>query len=228
VVETIALFRDFDIHTLRDVLPQCLPEAYQDKTQADYYNLLKQLLETHLIAWDNDMHAYVMDLTIRRIIEFGLRVYAPRYYDSVNTAACDYYSRLVTIARTDERRVEFFQGYLFHLIQFAAMPDLSASSTETNPPHTETDPPHRTIQDRLAANFAGISDDTRKAWWQDFSEVPAKLPEQPHTSLNPNRLSITQPEQTQFSATSSRVWEDICTIIARELRAFFDPQFNQE
>lgn len=228
VVETIALFRDFDIHTLRDVLPHCLPKTYKDKTQADYYNLLKQLLETHLIAWNNDRHAYVMDSTIGRIIEFGLRVYDARYYDAVNTAACNYYSRLVTIARTDERRVEFFQGYLFHLIQFVAMPDLPASSTETNPPHTETDPPHRKVQERLSANFKDIPNETRKAWWQDFSEVPTQLPEQPHTPLNSNRLSIPRSEQTEASAASSSVWEDVCTIIATELRAFFDPQFNQE
>ncbi|NJL54520.1 hypothetical protein HC928_04485, partial [bacterium] len=218
VVETIALFRDFDIHTLRDVLPTCIPDRYKDRSQADFYNLLKQLLETHLIAWDNDRHAYVMDETIRKIIEFGLRVYDVDYYAKVNTAACSYYGNLVTAARTDDRRVEFLQGYLFHLIQFAAMPDLPAPATST-----ETNPPQPKVQERLTANFKDVPNETRKAWWQHFSEVSAKLPEQPHSPLNPNRLSISRSEQTESDATLRSVWEDLCTIIEAELRAFFDP-----
>jgi hypothetical protein len=117
--EAMSLFREFDIYTLQSVLPKCLPEDFTDRTQSSFYSLLKRLIETRLVRWNNDRHAYQIDPTIRKIVAHAVYVYDSKHYAKFSSVARTYYEDLSKAARSNDRRRDFLHEYIFQLVQYA-------------------------------------------------------------------------------------------------------------
>jgi hypothetical protein len=130
--EAISLFREFDIYTLQSVLPKCLPEDFEDRTQSSFYSLLKRLIETRLVSWNNDRHAYQIDPTIRKIVAHAVYVYDPKHYAQCSRVARTYYEDLSKAARSNDRRRDFLHEYIFQLVQYADKYTLSTEQLQAD------------------------------------------------------------------------------------------------
>jgi hypothetical protein len=130
--EAISLFREFDIYTLQSVLPKCLPEDFEDRTQSSFYSLLKRLIETRLVSWNNDRHAYQIDPTIRKIVAHAVYVYDPKHYAQCSRVARTYYEDLSKAARSNDRRRDFLHEYIFQLVQYADKYPLSTEQLQAD------------------------------------------------------------------------------------------------
>ncbi|NTV62052.1 MAG: hypothetical protein HGA65_00750, partial [Oscillochloris sp.] len=90
----IALFREFDIHTLRTVLPTFEP-AFVHRSDSALLLSLKQLLDTRLVTWSDERRAYQIDPTIRQIFSYALRWSHTERYLDIRDAAITYYRQLI-------------------------------------------------------------------------------------------------------------------------------------
>jgi hypothetical protein len=90
----IALFREFDVNTLRVVLPKFYPE-FEHRSQSALIISIKQLLDTRLVSWSDEQRAYQIDTTVRRIFAHALELSDPERYAAIRAAAVDYYAQLI-------------------------------------------------------------------------------------------------------------------------------------
>jgi hypothetical protein len=90
----IVLFREFDTHTLRTVLPM-FEETFANRSDSALLLSLKQLLDTRLVTWSDERRAYQIDPTIRRIFSYALRWSEPDRYMAIRDAAIRYYQQLI-------------------------------------------------------------------------------------------------------------------------------------
>lgn len=94
IFHVIALFREFDIHTLRTVLPLFYP-AFRNRSESALLMSIKQLLDTRLVRWSDDSRAYQLDQTLRQILAHALSLREPDLYERIRAAAISYYEQLI-------------------------------------------------------------------------------------------------------------------------------------
>lgn len=90
----IALFREFDVNTLRRLLSQ-LPGNQKQHTQSSLLIKIRRLLETRLVSWNATLRAYQIDGTVRRIFAQGLRSTDPGRYQTICRIATKHYEEQV-------------------------------------------------------------------------------------------------------------------------------------
>lgn len=90
IIGVVALFREFDVSTLREILPHFYPE-FNERSQSSLLITLGDLLATRLIAWRDDVKAYTIESPIRSILTQYLRETSPQRYREIRDRAQDYY-----------------------------------------------------------------------------------------------------------------------------------------
>lgn len=111
IFHVIALFREFDIHTLRTVLPQFYP-AFKNRSDSALLLSIKQLLDTRLLEWNDDSRAYQLDQTMRKIFTRALALGNPKHYAQICDAAMSYYQQL--IREVPGNRNVYVVEYFYH------------------------------------------------------------------------------------------------------------------
>jgi hypothetical protein len=119
IFRVIALFREFDVNTLRAVLPQFY-EEFRNRSQSALLISIKQLLETRLVSWSDEKRAYQIDPTVRRIFARALEWSNPKQYEALRDAAIAYYETLIRDI-PGSRNVYLIEYYYHHL--YKADPD---------------------------------------------------------------------------------------------------------
>ncbi|NNJ10321.1 ATP-binding protein [Chloroflexales bacterium ZM16-3] len=114
IFPVIALFREFDIHTLRTVLPQFYP-GFKNRSDSALLLSIKQLLDTRLLEWSDHSRAYQLDQTMRKIFTRALSLDDPEHYARICDAAMSYYEQLIREVPGNRNMyiVEFFYHSLY-------------------------------------------------------------------------------------------------------------------
>ncbi len=116
ILLVLSLFREFDVHTLRSILPDFLT-GFSYRSQSALHGVIKQLIETRLVSWSNLSHAYQIDGTVRNILAQLLRINDPERYANIVNRAQAYYRQLVAKTDTPESRDAYVAEYIFQLLQ---------------------------------------------------------------------------------------------------------------
>lgn len=104
----LALFREFDIHTIRYITRVFLTDLI------DYgaSSLAQELNHTGAIHWNNDLRAYQIDDAIRPLIARDTAHNAPDTHRRIHLAAVKYYQEL--IGEVPSHRVTYLIEYIYH------------------------------------------------------------------------------------------------------------------
>jgi hypothetical protein len=116
VLDIVALFREFDVHVLRHILPRFLSQ-FAHRSQSSLHGSIRQLIETRLVHWNSEKRAYEIDMTIRHILAHSLLLNRPTYYRDIHAEAEAYYQNLLAQTRDVEPWGAYLAEYLFHLLQ---------------------------------------------------------------------------------------------------------------
>jgi hypothetical protein len=108
----LAVFRRFEIATLRDILPQFLPE-FGELRSADYLSLIGRMVGTTLVEWDPTRRGYTLNAVLRRIMSLHVLLCNKDRYLEINEAATKLYDELIESA--EENRGCFILEKLYHL-----------------------------------------------------------------------------------------------------------------
>jgi len=111
IFHVISLFREFDIHTLRTVLPEFY-ESFKNRSDSALLLSIKQLLDTRLVRWSDESRAYQLDQTMRRIFTRALALHDPEHYERICDTATRYYEQL--IREVPGNRNVYVVEYFFH------------------------------------------------------------------------------------------------------------------
>ncbi len=128
IFHVIALFREFDIHTLRTVLPQFYP-AFKNRSDSALLLSIKQLLDTRLLEWSDDSRAYQLDRTMRKIFTRALSLGDPEHYARICDAAMRYYQQL--IREVPGNRNVYVVEYFYHSLYKAEPVLYNEKTTES-------------------------------------------------------------------------------------------------
>ncbi len=109
----LAVFREFDINTLRAILPRFVAE-FQHVTQSSLIALIKQMQEARMVSWNNDKRSYQIDPNLRHMVIRSLKRNNSQWYASVQAAAIEYYEMLVREI-TGSRNI-YMVEYYYHLL----------------------------------------------------------------------------------------------------------------
>jgi hypothetical protein len=90
----IALFREFDVNTLRNSVSQFVP-ALKNRSQSALLLSIKQLLETQFVSWNDGIRAYQLDPTIRKIFAYAVELKDRGRFVQIHAAAASYYEGLI-------------------------------------------------------------------------------------------------------------------------------------
>lgn len=113
IFSVIALFREFDVNTLRLVLPQFHAE-FKNRSQSALLISIKQLLDTRLVSWSDEKRAYQLDPTVRKIFARALELNDPQRYARIRDAAIGYYKQL--ISDVPGSRNTYLVEYYYHTL----------------------------------------------------------------------------------------------------------------
>ncbi len=127
IFEVLALFREFDIDTLRTFLPRFLPE-YANYSQSALLASLKSMQEARLVGWNNEKRAYEIDPTVRRILVKALRLNDPERYALIRAAAVEYYTTL--IEDVSGSRNTYLLEYYYHLLSYNHADGIQAAEVQ--------------------------------------------------------------------------------------------------
>jgi transposase InsO family protein len=112
-LEVLALFREFDVNTLRTILPMFLDE-FAHRTQPSLIMTIKRMQESKIVSWDHTKRAYQIDPTLRKIFARALRLKNPERYAAIRSAAVEYYASLVR--EVSGSRNIYLLEYYYHLL----------------------------------------------------------------------------------------------------------------
>lgn len=114
ILQAAALLREFDVNTLRVVLPSAFP-VFTNRSQSALMLAIRQLAETRMIRWDDRRRAYQLDSTLRAIFTHELRLNHPGWYTELRHATIEFYTSL--IAEVPSRREEYLLEWLYQTMQ---------------------------------------------------------------------------------------------------------------
>jgi hypothetical protein len=80
ILRTLSTLRRFNVESARELLGGILGEDYESMSDGDYLRLFERLEKTNLVYWHPERRAYVMDPSIRRIIDLRIQMGAPHIF----------------------------------------------------------------------------------------------------------------------------------------------------
>lgn len=113
LLQVISLLREFDIHTLRTLLPKVFPDL-DVRSQSVLTLTVRQLAEKHVISWSDTTRSYQLDTTLQAIIARALELNNPTLYNTIRSQASDYYRTLVE--KAPGGRNQFLVEYFYQSI----------------------------------------------------------------------------------------------------------------
>jgi hypothetical protein len=113
LLKILAIFREFDLHTIRNVVPQ-FHASFAQRSDSALLLSIKQLLDTKLVYWNDINRSYQLDPTIRQIFARALAQHKADHYQRVRAAARTYYADLVSTLKSNRNLyvVEYFYQQL--------------------------------------------------------------------------------------------------------------------
>jgi hypothetical protein len=114
IFRIMSLFREFNVYTLREVLPNFNKE-FRNRSQSSLLLSIKHLSETRLVSWNDELRAYQINPTIRRIFTQAVKWSEPDLYEAIRAAAISYYARLIQEVPVNRNiyLVEYFYQRLY-------------------------------------------------------------------------------------------------------------------
>lgn len=113
LLEILTIFREFDLHTIRNVVPEFAP-SFAQRSDSALLLSIKQLLDTKLVYWHDGNRSYEIDPTMRQIFARALAQHQPNHYHRVRAAARTYYADLVNTLKSNRNLyvIEYFYQQL--------------------------------------------------------------------------------------------------------------------
>lgn len=112
VFHLVAPLRQFDVTTLRNILPQFDPERFSGRGGNYYLLMLNKLIDTALIEWSTQRKAYVLDDTLRHILALDMEIRQPELAEKIHQRAAELYERW--LAEVPESRSSYLIEWLYH------------------------------------------------------------------------------------------------------------------
>jgi len=111
----IAPLRQFDVTTLRAVLPEFAPDQFKGLGGNYFLLMLNRLVDTALVEWSTEHKAYVLDDTLRRILALNLETHDPDLSLRIHQRAVDLFGRW--LEEVPESRSSYLVEWLYHCAQ---------------------------------------------------------------------------------------------------------------
>jgi hypothetical protein len=112
VFRLVAPLRQFDVTTLRNVLPKLEPEQFAGLGGNQYLLMLNQLIDTRLVEWSTERKAYILDDTLRHILALDMETRALPQAVEVHHIAAEIYEGW--LAEANESRSSYLVEWLYH------------------------------------------------------------------------------------------------------------------
>lgn len=113
VLRILSLLREFDVATLRTILPQFLV-TFQSRSQSALLVTIKQLQETTIVRWNGERRAYQIDPTVRSILSNDLFLNMSSQYGEIQVAAKNHYNLLMESSLSNQNM--YLLEYMYHYI----------------------------------------------------------------------------------------------------------------
>ena len=111
----IAPLRQFDVTTLRAVLPEFAPDQFEGRGGNYFLLMLNRLVDTALVEWSAERKAYVLDDTLRRILALDLETRDADLSLRIHQRAADLFDRW--LEEVPESRSTYLVEWLYHRAQ---------------------------------------------------------------------------------------------------------------
>ena len=111
----IAPLRQFDVTTLRAVLPEFAPNQFEGRGGNYFLLMLNRLVDTALVEWSAKRKAYVLDDTLRRILALDLETRDAELSLRIHQRAAELYRRW--LEEVPESRSTYLVEWLYHCAQ---------------------------------------------------------------------------------------------------------------
>jgi hypothetical protein len=111
----IAPLRQFDVTTLRAVLPEFAPDQFEGRSSNYFLLMLNRLVDTALVEWSAERKAYVLDDTVRRILALDLENRDPDLSLRIHQRAADLFRQW--LEEVPESRNTYLVEWLYHRAQ---------------------------------------------------------------------------------------------------------------
>ncbi len=112
VFRLVAPLRQFDVTTLRNVLPKLEPEQFAGLSGNQYLLMLNQLIDTSLVEWSTERKAYILDDTLRHILALDMETRALPQAIEIHRIAAALYDEW--LAEAAESRSSYLVEWLYH------------------------------------------------------------------------------------------------------------------
>lgn len=133
ILRTLSTLRKFNIESARTLLTEILSpekrelgENYGAMSDGDYLRLIERLERTNLVYWHSERRAYVMDPSVRRIIDLRIQQGSPRVFRERHAVAQRLYEAWFRESSKD--RGALLLEILYHLsrrMAEASTPDIN-------------------------------------------------------------------------------------------------------
>jgi hypothetical protein len=111
----IAPLRQFDVTTLRAVLPEFAPDQFGERGGNYFLMMLNRLVDTALVEWSAKRKAYVLDDTLRRILALDLETQDADLSQCIHQRGAELYRRW--LEEVSESRSTYLVEWLYHRAQ---------------------------------------------------------------------------------------------------------------
>jgi hypothetical protein len=118
-----SVLRKFHINSLRYILSELADKAYSDRSDSSFLDLISDMVATNLVRYSSAHQGYIVDATVRRLLNLSLRLQQPVEYQHRQTAALTLYENW--IKELPENCGGFFIEALFHIAARAKAAELS-------------------------------------------------------------------------------------------------------
>ena len=95
ILRILSTLRKFNIESSRYLLGELLGDEYKARSDVSYLRLLETLEDTHLVWWDSGQRGYVLDYTVRRILNRRLQLQDPHEFVRRHQLAWELYHRWI-------------------------------------------------------------------------------------------------------------------------------------
>jgi hypothetical protein len=107
----LALLREFDVNTLRTIIPPFLP-TFRNRSQSALLLSIQELLYTRLVGWSETTRSYQIDPAVRFLFAQNVAYNQYERSQAVHTQAIDYYRDLVD--KVPANRTVYLLEYCYH------------------------------------------------------------------------------------------------------------------
>lgn len=115
ILRALSILRKFNIESARHLLSEILGEPYAGKPDVEYLRLLEMLEDTNLVWWSSQQRGYVLDHTVRRLLNRRLQLQDVEEFIRRHEVAVGLYRKL--ISEYSKNCGPFLHEALYHLAQ---------------------------------------------------------------------------------------------------------------